>query len=267
MGAEGALGLSYRAPSPLATRALARYFRSLFRKHFAAVQWASVEDVKGWDRSVPTLFIANHTSWWDGFFSFLLSRELGLTFHILMEARHLERYRVFRSIGAMPMRRDSLRGAWEDLSAAGEALRPGVGLWIYPQGRRRDEHAPIMNIERGAAHLAVTHRGPIRICPVAFRYGFGSEQLPEGFALIGNSWIQDGTKDRREVADQMEKVMNQTVIALDVRRTENREQGARGSSGSLFSVLCSPALSINKRMDLIRHRLGLLKGDFDPRNG
>ena len=266
MGPKGALGLSYRAPSPLASRAFARYFRSLFRKHFASVRWASIDEVKGWDRSIPTLFIANHTNWWDGFFSYLVGRELGLTFHILMEARHLERYRVFRAIGTLPLRRDSLRGAWEDLAAAGEALMPGVGLWIYPQGQRRDASEPIMNIERGAAHLAATHRGPLRICPVAFRYAFESEQLPEAFCLLGSSWQHDGVSDRREVANRMEKAMNEALVQLDVRRRENRERG-RGLTPSPFSLLLSPALSLNKRLDQVRHRLGLLKGDFDPRNG
>ena len=266
MGSTGALGLSYRAPNPLASRAFARYFRSLFRKHFASVQWSSIEDVKQWDRSIPTLFIANHTNWWDGFFSYLVGRELGLTFHILMEARHLERYRVFRAIGTLPLRRDSLRGAWEDLAAAREALRPGVGLWIYPQGRRRDASEPVTNIERGAAHLAVTHRGPLRICPVAFRYAFESEQLPEAFALIGKSWMHEGATNRREVADQMEKAMNEVLVQLDARRREKSE-GDKGTSPSPFTLLSSPRLSLNKQLDRVRHRLGLLKGDFDPRNG
>jgi 1-acyl-sn-glycerol-3-phosphate acyltransferase len=183
-----------------------------------------------------------------------------------MEARHLERYRVFRAIGTLPLRRDSLRGAWEDLAAAGEALRPGVGLWIYPQGQRRDASEPVANIERGAAHLAVTHRGPLRICPVAFRYAFESEQLPEAFALIGKSWMHEGATNRREVADQMEKAMNEVLVQLDARRREKSE-GDKGTSPSPFTLLSSPRLSLNKQLDRVRHRLGLLKGDFDPRNG
>ena len=86
---------------------------------------------------MPTLFVANHTNWWDGFFAFLLGRELGLTFHILMDAAELARYRAFRWVGVLPLRRGELRGAYEDLAGAGACLRRGAGLWIFPQGERR----------------------------------------------------------------------------------------------------------------------------------
>ena len=73
-------------------------------------------------------------------------------------------------------------------------LRPGSSLWIYPQGRRRPATEVPWRLERGAAHLAIRHAGPLRICPVAFRYPFLSEQLPEAVALAGRSWLHDGAR-------------------------------------------------------------------------
>ena len=101
------LPAAYQAPRPLAVWAFARYFRGLFRRHFASARWAALDAPAGWDRSVPVLFVSNHTSWWDGFFSCLLTGEWGFTFHILMEAANLERYPAFRRIGTLPLRRDS----------------------------------------------------------------------------------------------------------------------------------------------------------------
>ena len=44
-----------------------RYVRSQVAKHFATVRLAPVlEAGAAWDRSIPTLCIANHTNWWDG---------------------------------------------------------------------------------------------------------------------------------------------------------------------------------------------------------
>ena len=44
----------------------------------------TVDLPESWDRSVPTLLVANHTNWWDGFLAFRVSRSLRLTFQVLM---------------------------------------------------------------------------------------------------------------------------------------------------------------------------------------
>lgn len=248
-----------QAPSPLAVWAFARYFRGLFRRHFASVRWAAQAEPSGWDRAVPVLFVSNHTNWWDGFFSFILTQEFGLTCHVLMEAANLDRYPAFRRIGTLPVRRDSLMGAWEDLHAADRALRPGAALWIYPQGRRRPAGEVPARLERGAAHLAVRHAGPLRICPVAFRYPFVSEQLPEALALVGSSWLHEGGDDRRVLTERIGAALRDTVDALDARLAAEALDG--------FRVLVPGRLSVNKRMDRVRHSLGLLRGPFEARNG
>lgn len=265
--AIGALDLSrrsgssaeYLAPRPFPVWAFARYFRGLFRKHFASARWGALEDTAEWDRTVPTLFVSNHTSWWDGFFSFLLTRELGLTCHVLMEAVNLNRYPAFKTIGTLPVRRDSLKGSWEDLMSAGHALRPGVGMWVYPQGERRPAAEVPARLERGAALLAVRHDGPLRICPVAFRYPFMSEQLPEALALVGRSWLHDGGGDRKTLTERISGALRETVAALDARLSTEALDG--------FRILVPGKLSINKRMDRVRHSLGLLRGSFEARNG
>ena len=249
----------YQAPSPLAVWAFARYFRGLFRRHFASVRWAALEEPAGWDRAAPVLFVSNHTNWWDGFFSFILTQELGLTCHVLMEASNLDRYPAFKRIGTLPVRRDSRMGAWQDLHDADRALRPGAALWVYPQGRRRPTGEPPSRLERGAAHVAVRHDGPLRICPVAFRYPFMSEQLPEALALVGHSWLHEGGDDRKALTERMAAAIRETLGALDARLATEALDG--------FRVLVEGRRSVNKRMDRVRHSLGLLRGPFEPRNG
>lgn len=63
----------YVPPRPLAVWAFARYFRAQFARHFATVRWASLTETGGWDRSLPTLFVSNHTNWWDGILAFVLA--------------------------------------------------------------------------------------------------------------------------------------------------------------------------------------------------
>ena len=121
----------------MVTRMFERYVRRQAARSFAAVHWRAGRVPERWRPNVPTLFVANHSNWWDGGLAFLVSRALGLRFRILMEARQLARYRFFLRIGARPRRRDPPRAALADLLAAGAELRGETGLWIFPQGERR----------------------------------------------------------------------------------------------------------------------------------
>lgn len=254
-------GPPYRPPRPFAVRAFDRYVRSQLRKHFAATRLASASDVARWDRSLPTLLLANHTNWWDGLLALVVGRDLGLVGHVLMDAVNLQRYRAFRLAGALPIRRGSGRAAFADLMAAGACLRPGNGLWIFPQGGRRPQGERPVGLERGPAALALAHGGPLRICPVAFRYVYLGEQLPEAFAWLGQPrlLVPGQFASRRELAPLLERDLVASIDALDgLLRTE---------SLGAFRTIVAGRLSINKRMDRLRHAAGLLPGRFEPRNG
>lgn len=261
LSAESSSPRVYVPPRPLAVWAFERYFRSLFARHFTTVRWTTLTETAGWDREVPTLLVANHTNWWDGLFAFLIGNVLGLTFHILMDAAELARYPPFRWVGVLPIRRGHLRGAYDDLHRAVSCLRPSAGLWIFPQGSRRPSAEALGGLTRGAAQLALAYRGPVRVVPVAFRYVFVSEQLPEAFALVGRPRVFEAEPgaDRRVLTSRIEGDMVETLGALDALLADE----ALGS----FRMLVAGRRSVNKRMDRLRHAVGLLRGPFEARNG
>lgn len=228
-------------------------------RHFAAVRWRpppQEPEASG----LPTIFVANHSSWWDGFLAYLVGRGLGTSFQVLMEARHLARYPFFRRVGALPVDRDIHARAYADLERAGDALRPGTGLWIFPQGERRPAPEPVYALEAGAAHLALQARGPVVIRPVAFRYAFWSEQLPEAVAWVGEAWVlEDPTRDRRSVTREIGHRLRGTLATLDAAMASEHVRELR--------LLVPGRLSLNKRLDRVRHRLGLLSGTWEERNG
>lgn len=214
------------------------------------------------------LFVANHTNWWDGFLACLTTARLGLHFQILMDAQHLERYWMFKWVGALPVRRDSTQGGYEDLERAARVLRqPATGLWIFPQGSRRPPDEPIVGTERGAAQLVLGAGGSVTVWPVGFRYRYRGEQIPEAFVWLGEPGMlsagegHEATRAwrRRELATEIEARLTRTLADLDRRLlTEDLRD---------FSVLVPGRRSINKRLDRVRHALGLLRGPFDERNG
>jgi chlorobactene lauroyltransferase len=259
-------------PTRFAAQGFARYLRGLFQQQFAAAHLGPARLAASAAPVGPLLFVANHSNWWDGFLAYLVGARLGLHFHILMEAVNLDRYWMFKFIGALPMRRDSAPAAYEDLTRAGRHLRrPLTGLWVFPQGTRSSPDAPIRETERGAAHLALALGQPVTIWPVAFRYRYLGEQLPEAFAWLGEPWVVGDAarssevdhstmkRARRELALEIERRLQTTVDQLDQRL-------ALESVGE-FDILIPGRLSINKRLDRVRHALGFLRGPFERRNG
>lgn len=247
------------APRPAAAWAFSWYVERLARGTFASVRWRSRSDWRRWDPAVPTLAIANHTNWWDGFLSHQVSRAMGRDFRILMEKQHLERYRAFYRIGALPMERRSPTQAMRDLATATACLVPGGMVWIYPQGQRRPAGETPHDLEQGAAWMVRRHEGPLRVLPVAFRYPFLSEQRPEALVLLGEPWQVEGPRATRGAitatcAERLVATLEVLDHDLAVERLDAYEMLVRGRP------------SINNRMDRVRHALGLLD-EYQPRNG
>jgi len=95
---------------------------------------------------------------------------------------------------------------------------------------------------------------------VGFRYGYLGEHLPEAFVWVGESWlVQPGAGSRgaltREIGERMSGVLGELDAARDAERLAEFRPLVRGS------------LSLNKRLDRLRHRLGWLDGPYEERNG
>lgn len=202
--------------------------------------------------------VANHTNWWDGFMAVLVTRALGRRFQVLMEARHLARYRAFLRVGALPLRRGHPAAAREDLARALPYMDPAALLWVFPQGSRRPATEPVGRLESGAAWLALAKGTPVRIQPMAFRYAYRGEQLPEAFAWAGKGWTVEAG-NRRDVTHDIELSLRQALDLLDDRLRSEHLADAR--------LLVPGRLSVNKRLDQARHAVGLLDGPFEARNG
>jgi 1-acyl-sn-glycerol-3-phosphate acyltransferase len=257
-------------PHPVAATLFARYTRRLLATHYAAVHLGG--ETLAPEGPGRLLFVANHSNWWDGFLAVLLTARLGLHFNILMEARHLERYWMFKRVGALPMHRDSAPAAYADLvRAAGCLRRDRSALWVFPQGKRQPAAAPIAGTERGAAALALSAGPATQIVPVAFRYAFLGEQLPEAFVWVGQPWSGPGEtppagigpaarrERRRDLARQIERRLEATLARVDAALATEQLDA--------FQPVLEGRLSVNKRLDRVRHALGMVDGEFRRRNG
>lgn len=199
------------------------------------------------DRSLPMVFYANHSNWWDGLVAFFLSREI---LHVepfaMMEEKQLVKYRFFRWIGAFSVDRDSPRRAFQSIQYAQSIFsQKNRALWIYPQGVMRANDVRPLGFQRGIARIAEVSE-EVQFIPVAHRYDFIMEQRPECFTAFGNVVrITSGLKPR-EVVATLEGALTAT---LDVLRNSMIANDLSG----FVSVLAGRA-STNTLYDRIRLR-------------
>ena len=250
---------------PIFEAAFLRYIQDLARKRFHAVLLAGREHLSDWDPRVPTLAYANHSNWWDGFMGYLITH-MGLEgcFQVMMEERHLARYRFFTRIGAFGIDREHPRAAHESLRHALDLMaQPRSTVWIFPQGVLRPNDVRPLAFYPGASRLAVqaiaTH-GAVRLLPVAMRYEFLQEDRPEALLRIGTPTILNAPPSARELNARMEQEVTELLDGL-------RAQIAAEDLG-VYQPLLEGGMSLNKRLDALKVKLGLLPREaFDPRNG
>lgn len=151
--------------------------------HRVAIAAPHGEDWSG----LPTIFYANHVSWWDGYMAFFLFDERWHTEgYLMMEEPQLRRYRFFQRCGCFSVDRHDGREAMRSVGYAANLLRsrPGRMVWIFPQGEiQPNDQRPLVTYT-GAAHIA-RRAGRVRCVPVALRFEFFGEQRPEALIRLG----------------------------------------------------------------------------------
>lgn len=195
------------------------YVRRFVARRFRAVRVSR-------DRELPTLsdgpviVAMNHPSWWDPMIGILLSQQMAGRVHVApMEAQALERYPLFRRLGAFGIEPASVGGLRELRRVADELFRTrGATLWMTPQGAFRDARHRPLELKPGVGVLARQLRDGM-ILPLAVEYPFWTEQRPEALVRFGRPIVvRDGrVKDARQWTAQIEQELTRTQDALAVQ--------------------------------------------------
>lgn len=126
------------------------YISRLIRSDFESFSFNEVPLNK--DKSV--LLIANHFSWWDGFFMYELNkRYLKKNFHVMVSEENYRKVWFLKYLGAFPVKKHSKK-AIESLEYAGRLLNDGGNLvLIFPQGQLYSSHVRNVAFEKGLLNL------------------------------------------------------------------------------------------------------------------
>jgi 1-acyl-sn-glycerol-3-phosphate acyltransferase len=192
-----------------------------------------------------TLFLANHSNWWDLFLVHALNQAIPVDGYGMMEHFNMLRFGFFRRIGAFSVDRTDPGSVRASLAyASGLLQRPRAGVWIFPQGKIETNDARPLVFQAGIRAL-VRRAGPVRVVPVAFRYEFWQDERPEALVRFGTSRVED----REGLTDLIPRLEHALTLELDALREDAIRQDR-----SRFTPLLRGQVSISERYANVRAR-------------
>jgi hypothetical protein len=170
------------------------YVMWLFKRHFHAIHLLG--EIPAPPADLPLLLLPNHSTWWDGFFAYLLNKKLFARIgYLMMLEEQLAKYRFFAKIGAYSVNPKLPKSVLASLHYSVSLLRqkpmPRPMLCIFPQGDLQPWDARPLNYKRGLEWLLQKYAQPVNILPLAIRVEFLGEQRPEVFFLFGKNYQLD----------------------------------------------------------------------------
>lgn len=130
------------------------FIHNFFRKYAVWIirrQFRSVT-VRGEfpDLKLPVLLIANHISWWDGFWAMYLNvKVLNRKFHFMMLGEQLRKYWFFRYTGGYSVHKNR-KSVIESLEYTSGLLNDaGNMVLLFPQGKIESMHKQLFRFEKG----------------------------------------------------------------------------------------------------------------------
>ena len=138
------------------------YIRSIIKSDFDRFLFDENFSI---DPQQSVLVLANHFSWWDGFFVYDINqRLLQKRFHVMMLEEQLQKHKLLRGAGAYSINRSNGKDIVESLSYSAQILEsPHNLLLMFPQGRIESMHREILSFQSGVARILKQVDAPVQI--------------------------------------------------------------------------------------------------------
>ena len=135
---------------------------------------------------LPMLLLPNHSTWWDGFFVYLLNKRIfRRTAYLMMLESQLSKYKFFRKVGAYSIEPENRRNVIESLEYTVELLTQEIPLvTVFPQGQLLPWQTRPLGYKRGVEWILRKYRKSIAVLPLAIRTEFLGEKRPSVFFLF-----------------------------------------------------------------------------------
>ena len=184
-------------PSRWALTIFDMYIKRLLKRHFFRLNMLG--KIPGIDPSLPVMLTPNHSTWWDGFFVYILNQKFyNRHLYLMMLERQLVKYSFFSRLGAYSIDPKQPKKVIESLNYTVELLdrqkeSPPL-ICIFPQGELLPWSARPIVFQTGMDWIIKKYKGKLNLLPLAMRAEYTGEQNAEVFFLFGeNSTIDSGS--------------------------------------------------------------------------
>jgi hypothetical protein len=148
----------------------------------------------------PSVWAANHHSWWDPFVAAAVLRRLDRPACLLMSQENLDRYAFARRLGVF--------GSAEPRTGL-RYLRQGRALVVYPEGRLRPAGPP-GPLAEGACWYAT--RAGVPLSAVAVRIAVRGHQAAEAYVIVTSVPMETTL---RSTTDRLTETLRANLSTLD----------------------------------------------------
>lgn len=193
------------------------YNRNLLKRRFHSFRVSGLEFLKNKDENFPSIFYANHSSWWDGLAVLEFLRKFNFENYVMMEETQLKKLFLFRKLGAFSVARENPRQAAASVNYAVNLLKENSNrtLLIFPQGEILPNDIRPLRFYQGLARI-VEKVGSCHTVPVALRYEFTGNFKPEIFVKINEpeKFEADKKFNPRSVTESFEEKLTESLEIL-----------------------------------------------------
>jgi len=196
-------------------------------------------DVLMWGRwptitpDLPILLIANHLSWWDGFFLWRIQRKIApqAPVYTVMLAREFHQTFWFKWVGMLPITPGStasLRALLKRLTSfCQKPQRPAVVCSFFPQGVIKPSFARPLGFADGLASIAQA-MAPVNVVPIGIHVEPLCAREPKAFLAVGESFVhQAGRLNVKQVEQSLTATLDDLLSRLAKHGEKIVEEGLR----------------------------------------
>lgn len=159
-------------------------FKSL-KKHFRSFQ--VLGEIPLTDKNIPIILTPNHSTWWDGFFVYLLNKKLfNRKFYIMIMEEQLSKYKFFPKLGGFSIERGNPKKIIQSLKYTSEIMDQNKNsiINIFPQGEVLPNISEI-KYNNGISKILKFYENDVYVLNVAMKPLFLKQQTPQMFFKFG----------------------------------------------------------------------------------
>ncbi|RWZ60794.1 glycerol acyltransferase [Halobacillus fulvus] len=209
---------------PLIEWGFTRFNRIFLKKHFESIYlWKP----SGTIPSKNTLFLINHSTWWDPLMIFYLNDQIIQSDgYGMMHEDGIQRHPFFRRIGAFSIKPEDRKHLIASLKYSTTLLNEQKTVWMFPQGEEQHLEKRPLHFFSGAAYLA-QNASHVNVVPITLYYSLEHTRKPNAYIRIGEAIEPDDLSrmKRKELTEFLERVMTNQLNELKETIVSENHQG------------------------------------------